>query len=507
LSGLGISEFNPEVKKELQALRVENEELKQLVNDSAVESLDRLRQQISDQQCFNSSIQEKWNHSKDIIQQLQRSLTETTQQLHSSQHSYQILSLESEEMSRIVQEDRLSTIYSFQCKEKYMKQSFSDQLKLFSFGQKSIQNILQNELQKLSTELLVLTQNYEEMSENYLTSQKMIHDHEEEIESWGKKYLALEERMKNDLLVLEQENKEKIQRYLESHREEISALSNNYSEDIRVEKRRIESLETDMEIERGKRRKTEREKKLYENEALKYRNQYELLSSGSMSGSEMNAKEMNSVLKEMKLMQDQLDSSREEVKRLQDQISFIQSTGRGTTSSSASSSASLPGSRINASTPLTPALTSEENEQQEVEVPQQGIHSGATRRPQRILVQSSSTSSTHHSSSSSSNGGSYRPNTTTDLSAYIEQTELLERKIELMNRERRELIAKNIEENKERVELNQRLLQHEQEYALLKGKFVKLELEKERLDRRIAKSGETENVPPARGTRIVLGSL
>jgi hypothetical protein len=491
----------------LQALRVENEELKQLINDSSVESLDRLRQQISDQQCFNSSIQEKWNHTKDVIQQLQKSLLETTQQLHSSQQAYQILNLESNERSRLSNEDRLSMMFSFQSKEKYLKQTFSDQLQLLYSGQQSIQNILKSELNELSNELNILSVKYSELSESYLISSQTVLEQEEAIQSWTSRYSILEEKLQNELQSLQNENKMNLQRCQEQHQEEINALSCDHAEEIRIEKKRIDSLETDMEIERSKRRKTEREKKLYENEALKYRNQYELLSSGSMNGSEVNAKEMNSVLKEMKIMQEQLDSSRDEMKRLQDQISFIQSTGRGTlpsVSTTSQSTSSLPLSRNNATVPLTtPAQTLDENEEQEVEVQQQGIHSGPTRQPQRVRLQTSSTSSTL----TSSTGGYNRSNATTDLSAYIEQTELLERKIELMNRERRELIAKNIEENKERVELNQRLLQQEREFAALKARFVKLELEKERLDRRIAKSGDTENIRPTLTTRSVLGVL
>jgi hypothetical protein len=494
-SGLGISEFNPEVKKELQALRAENEELKQQMNDSSLESLDSLRQQISDQQCFNSSLQEKWNDAKDRIKHLEKSLAETTQQLHHSLHSLHILTLESNEVSRCAQEDRLSTIYSFQTQEKCLKQSFHDQLILFSIGRKSIQNSLENEVTNLMNDLEHMTSNYQEMKELYENSQELIQKHEATIAHWTEKYSTFQIQSEKQLQLLREETEKEIKRCDEKFHEQLTSVTQDHSHELSLEKRRFESLEDEMETERSKRRKVERERKYYENEALKYRNQYELFSSGNMNSSELNAKEMSSVIKEMKTMQDQLDHSREEVKRLQDQLSFIQSTGGG-----GRSMTSIAPSRGMTSSSSEELGVSDENNETDSDsvvisqLQQQGIHSGPTRQAQRVRLQSTSvTSST----------SSFRSNTT-DLSAYIEQTELLERKIEQMNRERRELIAKNIEENKEKVELNQRLLQHEREFTNLKSKFVKLELEKERLERRIAKGGtggESENIPPRAMTR------
>jgi seryl-tRNA synthetase len=72
---------------------------------------------------------------------------------------------------------------------------------------------------------------------------------------------------------------------------------------------------------------------------------------------------------------------------------------------------------------------------------------------------------------------------------------MYDRKIELMTRERREMIAKNLEESKERMELNQKLLQCEKETASYKSKVTKLTLEKERLARQLAKQADQENIP------------
>jgi hypothetical protein len=495
LAGLGISEFNPEVKKELQTLRAENEELKQQINDSSLQSLDLLRQQISDQQCFNSSLQEKWNDAKHQIKQLQKSLADTTQQLDHSRHSLHLLTLESKELSRCAEEDRLSLAHSFHCKEKFLRQSSQDQWLLLSLGKQNLQKNLENEVIHLYTDLEKKTVDYEEMKESYVSSQEVVQSQQETIEHWTQEYSSLESQTKEEMNLLREETEKEVKRCDEKFQLQLTSLTQDHSHELSLEKRRFESLEDEMEAERSKRRKVERERKYYENEALKYRNQYELFSSGNMNSSELNAKEMTSVIKEMKTMQEQLDHSREEVKRLQDQLSFIQSTGAGA-AGGAMTSLELPGV-VDEQRESEADLVAVSSQQQ-----QQGIHSGPTRQAQRIRLQSTTATSSSSSSassstlSSSSTAVSFRSNTT-DLSAYIEQTELLERKIEQMNRERRELIAKNIEENKEKVELNQRLLQQEREFTTMKSKFVKLELEKERLERRIAKGGGSENVAPA----------
>ncbi len=362
----------------MQFLRVENEELKQQIDQSSLESLDRLRQQLSDHQCMNSSLQQKWTISKDKIHFLEVSLAETQQKLESS---------------------------GDQC-------------------------------QRLHFELDQTTQQLGEVNQS-------LKDCQSEVEM---------------LKEVTEDDQEKI-RHLEQK--------------LRIVEKKCEAQENDMEVERNKRRRVERERKLYESEATKYRNQCEIFSAGAMNQEGVASKEMQNAIKEMKIMQEQLDNSREEVKRLQDQLHFIQSSSAGCHSFS-------PGLSV----PDLGEMEDEKGMSQGNYPTNSLLLGGPARQIQRVRIPPSTSGPTH----------SNNP-TTTDLSAYIEQMELLERKIEQMNRERRELIAKNLEENKERVELNQRLLQSESELSTLKSKYVKLELEKARLERKMAKS-DLENVPP-----------
>ena len=57
-----------------------------------------------------------------------------------------------------------------------------------------------------------------------------------------------------------------------------------------------------------------------------------------------------------------------------------------------------------------------------------------------------------------------------------------------MQKEKREMIARNLEENKEKIELSQKLLLSEREIAALKTKLTKATLENERLERKIMKA-------------------
>ena len=69
---------------------------------------------------------------------------------------------------------------------------------------------------------------------------------------------------------------------------------------------------------------------------------------------------------------------------------------------------------------------------------------------------------------------------------YLEQTDMVDKRVEQLTREKRDLLSKNLEENKERVEVSQKLILSEREIRSLKSKITKMTLEKERAERRVA---------------------
>jgi hypothetical protein len=79
------------------------------------------------------------------------------------------------------------------------------------------------------------------------------------------------------------------------------------------------------------------------------------------------------------------------------------------------------------------------------------------------------------------------------ICGYLEQSELMDKRVEQLTREKREIIAKNLEENKEKVEFSQKLLAAEKEIASLKTKITKVTLEKERIERKYMKDKENHD--------------
>ena len=72
---------------------------------------------------------------------------------------------------------------------------------------------------------------------------------------------------------------------------------------------------------------------------------------------------------------------------------------------------------------------------------------------------------------------------------YLEETDVIDKRVEQLTREKRELLSKNLEENKERIELSLKLTVSEREVRNLKAKVTKMTLEKERAERRAANQG------------------
>jgi NAD(P)H-dependent flavin oxidoreductase YrpB (nitropropane dioxygenase family) len=75
---------------------------------------------------------------------------------------------------------------------------------------------------------------------------------------------------------------------------------------------------------------------------------------------------------------------------------------------------------------------------------------------------------------------------------YLEQAELIDKRVDQLTREKRDLLSKNLEENKERIEISQKLIASEREVRNLKAKVTKMVLEKERAERRAANMAVAE---------------
>lgn len=472
--GDSMSELNPEVMKELRSLRTENEDLKLKLDTSSLEFLDKLQQEISDQKCVNTSLQQKWTQAKDTIEERNAQIADLEDVVRDWKRKYTVLYTEHRETSNMAAEENLSLRTSFTSKLNHLKKTHDHQAKLARIGTNTIVHWLSEDLH-VTTETL----NFTESELQSTTTAK------NELDLQLKETRCKLEETEANVVSINEDNKRKVEELSTTYQEEVKAvvekgkrkiaeMENEHAIALDLENRKVNSLAADVEEEKLKRRRVDRERRFYESEMQKYKSQLQVASASGGGGS----LEVEGAIKEMKIMQAQLDASQLEVRRLREQVTLLESANVDVNVALSYRGDSLD-SHVNTSS------SAEVDGVGELESQTQHLSS---RQPQRIRVTASrekTLTASHVTASKKAD----------NISAYVEQTELLEKRIEQMTRERREMISKNLEENKEKMEMSQKLLQSEREFAALKAKMTKITLEKERLERRIAK-GEMENVPP-----------
>ena len=231
------------------------------------------------------------------------------------------------------------------------------------------------------------------------------------------------------------------------------------------------SIIGDLDEEKSKRRRIEREKKMFEQESHKYKTQLQVATSNGGGTSGVTNSDVESgnfcsyinyffrlhiiivyfssfyyfqALRELRIMQQQLDDAHAEIAELKNLRSADSRNGSLSSVTNRSSSGAV------ASGPMRVRQSAERANTEKANNNNLGFYGG-----------------------------------------FIEQSsDVVDRRLEQLAREKRELIAKNLEENKEKMELSQKLLQVENELAASKSKITKITLEKERLERKMMKAGD-----------------
>jgi hypothetical protein len=122
-------------------------------------------------------------------------------------------------------------------------------------------------------------------------------------------------RTESDLATRSEEMKEAFEKQLREDRQSFEetqlAQKEKHRAEISQEASRTLQLQSEVEEETGKRRKAERAKKFYEAEAQRLKTQLQVFASsagsGSAAGDPMATKDIASVIKDMKAMQQELD--------------------------------------------------------------------------------------------------------------------------------------------------------------------------------------------------------
>ena len=441
---------NAVLKQELTKLRKDNAEMAGRLDASSLESLARLEKDLADQRCMVSSLQKKLFDTKEALAAalntivllngriacLEREQTDTARE---AREAAQMNAMEVE--AQLMQRVRV---------EATSRKRLRDSLSLLHAGQAAVTFELSHELHVTSSKL---SDTARELAEHKVAK------------------ASLEALCGLKTAELDQARVDQSEA-LARHEALVSDLRKAHGSELDQEGARYRELEADLEEERHKRRKVEREKKFFESEARNNKNQ--LLSggggSGAGAGGGASTVEVDAALREIKTMQAALDAAKAEIASLR--------AGSSASSSSSSSSSTV------AATTAAPVSNS---------------------RPLRVKTGNGVGGGVGSSVSGGSGCGIDQGSESSAFSSYFEQTGLVDKRLEQADRERRQLIAQNLEESKEKMELQQRLLKAEKEVASLKRERTKLTLEKERLHSQLSKSGvevsdvtllDTENAGP-----------
>lgn len=451
----GISELNPALMQELHRLRSDNKTLLLKVEATSEESLNRLERELEDSKCMVSSLQQKWlsatdslveaNRTIDSLRQLQFQLEAEIILLNETLEDTKLKNTQKCEATRAAHMDAMAAI-----EMKHYEETVT-----LTASHATALDQLMSQLTATQTSLLAAEADVKSLNEckNHLEASLQL----------------TQEKLAKEITA----RKESI----ESHRSAVQRMTVEHDSQITAEQEKVRSLTADLESEKMKRRRVERERKLLDEEVHKAKMQLQVAGTGS-------GHDVEAALQELKMMQQQLNAAENEVHRLRSGGAIC-------------SSGSAPSSLSSHSTSGVVVMTSA--------APGTGTTSNKT-EPTRALPHSTSRSGTGSAGGISSNGigaasrilpGSGVSHSTTNgigsKTGFQESVDLNERKIAQMQKERRELIAKNLEDNKEKHDLAQQLLQSEEKVKAMRRKVTDIELEKERMERKYQKILESVN--------------
>jgi hypothetical protein len=401
--GEGISELNPMLLQELEKLKSENHEFKQLINDCDIKQLEKLQKENIDQITINQSLIGKWNHTKESLTFANHEIKELKEKVHRMENEYSLLMNRLHEISQMTEEER--------------------------------NMIKRNHKRKVDQ----LSNHYSEIS-------------------------LSQENQFNEIITNQQI----------TYENEIKKRENSYQNQYNQQQTIIDQLSNELEEEKMKRRKVERVKKMIETESQ--RQKLQLSAMNTTTGNDGSLTQNHSIsnfdyetaAKEIRQMQEKLDHSNQEILSLKSVLATSQQQNQQNAIKTSSSS-SLDNT--------TSILKS---------------------KPQRMLSLSSSSSSSTVNNLHSGNGSGLSVN------SYLDQVEVNDKRIEQLEREKREILSRSLEDNKEKMELSQKLLLLDKENASLKNNLRKITLEKERLERKMLNSEKAITVNEDRENQVNL---
>ena len=442
-----------QLRSELTKLRKENTEMAGKLDASSLESLTRLEKELSDQRCMVASLQQKLFDTKESLTLALATIVQLNSRITALESEKRDMQREAAEAQVMDWERQATELQQRKQSEVIGRKRQRDALALVHSGHAAVTFELSYELGQASSKLASTTTELHD-----LTATKSELD-QVYAQTVGQLQLAREAHV------------ELTQR----HSAEMTQTSAAHTGALDREAARFRELEADLEDERHKRRKVEREKKFFESEAKNNKNQLLIAGGGGAGGA--GGAEVESALRELKTMQMALDAANAEIAALRAASQVGAETGAGgvTSSSTATSGAksSLASSRV-------------------AQRVKNGVVSGDATTAAALALPGGGASgaATGISGATAAPASSAAAAPVAAYSSYFEQAGLVDKRLEQADRERRQLIAQNLEESKDKMELQQKLIKAEKEVAALKREKTKLTLEKERLASQLSKLGQ-----------------
>jgi hypothetical protein len=450
--GEGMSELNPALMQELNRLRAENKELSEKLDATALSALQSLEKESAEVKCVNTSLQKKWMATKDALEQAQRDIQSLTFRLCEKVGEFDALKQQTKEAAVMQEEDQQARRAIHARKLAFMSRSHEDAMTLTHVGHNAVFGIYAMSLQQAHSTLECTQQEVVQLTEKQEQTEQDLAGAKEELQEAGRKRKFMEEEHEERVVQMQGEFEARLGEHGQRHQADLSALEARMRQEVAAEQLRVAELAAQVEQDTVRMRKLTNQKRVQEQEVARLKTQLRSAVSSDAVG-----EGVSEAMFELKSMEQQLKDAHAEIATLRSRVAAAGEAGRGVITAGASGAV---GGYLGAPARLTAA----EQAHAMVAVPAEGAFGSLS------------------------------------YAGYLEQADYTEKRIKQLADEKRSLIAKNLEEVREKNELLQKLLAIEKEFSDLKSEKRKIELDNRRMDARLEKllsaqtGGNKENV-------------
>lgn len=480
--GEGMSELNPALMQELKRLQAENTELLSKLDNSSLESLAQLEKNLTDAKVMNNSLQKKLLATKDSLELALSNIETLKLRLTHSQLDYVVLTQQFNEASIMAAADvegqqarsyenltalQLRHDAAFEASTKRFEGIIADISETLRICEETLSEKLAI-IEHLTSEGLNKDETISTLTSELAQSRA---DMEETLAEHAQRVSQMEESHAQQLSDQKAASESQMSQLLADSEHEKHVLVEAHTVQLNLKKRELEQSAADLDAESEKRRKVERAHNFYKTETFRLKSQLQLAMASSGSGNG----DVDTAMKEMKAMQMQLDEANAELNHL-----------RALTGSGSAVLGGLDGEIALANTAIGAAGANVDHTTSiATSRPIRAVRVKQTKTDDKDIIASLNANATGANvAASAATGNIY------GFANLEQQNELNEKKIEQLTREKREMLSKSLEESKEKQEISQKLLVSEKQVANLSSELRKLMLEKERLERRLMKSGD-----------------